>query len=222
MKRGVWGIIALLCTAVSCVWANDSTMWHQGRLVLLNGTELQGELNYNWVAQIVQCQQGPIIKAYSANQIQVFTYLDEQASTFRKFVAIDCPAKSGLRRPRILEEVVSGSVMVYREFRPTYELIKAARPTAYASDDDLLKDVNTFTYLVYFDQELMDMDVFYRKIWPHIKVAFDYKLKEYSNSMRADTMGVPGQLRLIHWYNRLIEKTIPSLLPQPADLSAGN
>lgn len=221
MKREIWVMIAWLCGVGCNTWANDFTMWHHGQLVLQNGTELNGDLNYNWRAQIVQCRQGIIIKAYSANQIQGFAYFDDLSMALRKFVPVDYPVKSGRHRLHILEEVVSGPVLVYREYNPGFELIKAHRPSAYSSDANIDNDLKKFSYLVGFDDELMDMNVFYQKVWPHIKAAFALEYKQSASLPRAELTGIAGQIRMICWYNGLTQKRLSSSSIEPNNVPLG-
>src|ERR1700712_4129452 len=106
MKKGVWMMVIWLSAAGGSVWANDPTSWHPGELVLANGTEWKGELTFNWKAEVVQCRQGAIIKAYSANQVRSFAYFDDQQNTIRRFLAVECPIAVARRRMRLLEEVI--------------------------------------------------------------------------------------------------------------------
>jgi hypothetical protein len=221
MKKEVWMMIVWLNAVGGSLWANNSTQWNQGQLVLQNGIELEGELNFNWVAQVVQYRHGATIKAYAANQIQTFTYYDNQQDLIRKFVMLDCPVKYGLRRPRIVEEVFLGSLPVYRELYVSHGLIKVISLTGYNTDKELVKDTNNFTYLVYFGGELIPLLQFYRRIWPRVKVAFKKELTQYALLSRVDLAGTVGQLKLIHKYNCLTEQNRSVSLAEQNDLPTG-
>lgn len=186
------------------VWASNPTVWHQGELKLTNGIEWKGDLNYNWKAEVVQCRQGAIIKAYSASQVSTFMYFDDLQNAIRRFTSVECSAKFGRRRVRILEEVVPGPILVYREPRLGPNLIKSATMSGYDMNEQQDKDISNFSYLVLSDEELIPLDRFYRKVWPHLKTAFEEDIKKYAALTQANMTGIVGQLRLIYRYNYLV------------------
>jgi hypothetical protein len=221
MKRGVWMMI-WLTTVAGTALANQETLWNVGELLLQNGTELSGELNFNWVAQVVQYRQGSQIKAFAAHQVQAFQYFDSRLNCRRKFVTIYSPVKSGFQRPRIVEEVFEGSIPVYREVYPSYGLIKVANLTGYSTDQELIKEMNNFTYLVSYDGELLPLMRFYRRIWPKIKTAFKQELTKYALASRADWSGTLGQLQMIQKYNYLTAERFPVSLSDQTGLSTSH
>jgi hypothetical protein len=214
MKKGIWMMIAWFYTVGGSVWANDPTSWHQGELVLANGTEWSGELTFNWKAEVVQCRQGAVIKAYSVNQIYTFTYFDDQHNTIRRFVTVGCPVKSGLWRMRLLEQVIAGPLLVYREPRSVPNLIKSTGLSGYNEGEEKTGEIDNFTYLVVANDELIPLDRFYRTAWPHLRTAFDKEMKKYASLIRADMTGTVGQLRLIFRYNYLVEQLLWQTLPE--------
>ncbi|CAN5301150.1 hypothetical protein BH09BAC4_BH09BAC4_48080 [soil metagenome] len=214
MKKGVWMMIAWLGTVGGSVWANDSTSWHQGELVLTDGVEWKGELAYNWKAEVVQCRQGAVIKAYSANQVRSFMYFDDQQNTIRRFLAIECPVKSTRRRTRLLEEVIAGPLVVYREPRASPDIIKVTGLSGFNTDEEKINDIDNFTYLVVANGELIPLDRFYRTVWPQMKTAFDKEIKKYASLIRANMSGTVGRLRLIYQYNYLVGQLLSQTLPE--------
>ncbi|MFD1143003.1 hypothetical protein ACFQ4C_17890 [Larkinella insperata] len=176
-------------------------------------------MNFNWAAQVVQFRAGSQIKAYSANQVERFTYLDRQANTIRKFATVSCPAKSGLRQPQIFEEVFQGTLPVYRKLTTSQGLIKFGNLSGFSSDAELVRDLNNYTYLVYFQDELVPLTAFYRQIWPSLRAVFKKEFTEYRINRATN---VVGQLRLISRYNYLAEKPVSaSLAEEQAQISVG-
>jgi hypothetical protein len=214
MKKEVWIIIVCLSAVESSLWANNATQWNRGGLVFRNGVEWEGELNFNWIAQVVQCRQGGTIKAYAANQIQSFTYYDNQQDIIRKFVSLDCSTKHGRQRPRIVEEVFLGCLPVYRELYLSHGLIKVVNLTGYNPTNERVKDTNNFTYMVYFGGKLLPLLQFYRQIWPNIKRPFHKELTQYALRSNTDLARTAGQLQLIHKYNSIIERNRLTLSEQ--------
>jgi hypothetical protein len=206
MKKSLWVMVIWLNVAGGSAVASDSTVWNQGELVLMDGTKLTGGINFNWIADIVQYRQEDKIKAYSAFQVREFKYFDDHQNTLRKFVAIECPVKYGRPRPSFLEEVVPGSLTVYRGARSIRESIKVANLSNYSSDEELVKNIDSFTYFVFTGKELIDLNVFYRKVWPTLKVRYEQELKKYASRMQASLTSTLAQLHLINRYNSLVSQ----------------
>ncbi|AKD57130.1 hypothetical protein SD10_21770 [Spirosoma radiotolerans] len=199
-------MIMWLTAAGSSVLARDSDVWNQGELVLMNGTELKGDIDYNWKAGVVQYREGNKIRAYSAYQVRAFRYFDDHQNVLRKFVTFDYADKSGSRqRPLFLEEVVMGSLPVYREVRSVHEPIKLKNLSMFNSDKELVKDLANFTYLVLLNGELINLNLFYRAMWPALKEKYEAELNRYAMRIQSDIAPTLLQLMLINQYNYLTQ-----------------
>ncbi len=205
------------CTLLIILWlsfmggnllAGNPTIWNRGELFLANGVVLEGELNYNWKAEIVQLQHDHVIKAYSAHQVNEFIYLDNQLNTLRKFVTADYPVDESLSRSTFLEEFVSGSLTVYRRLRHSCELIKVSKPAMYGIDEELVKDVNNFDYFVLMENRVVDLNNFARDLWPHIRNEFNEELKQFASKMQMNLTSTLARLLLINQYNYLKAKNV--------------
>ena len=205
MKNGWLMMMVWLQVAGGSVWANKATEWNKGELVLQNGTEFSGELNFNWPAQVLQCHQDNRIKAYSASQVRTFTYFDAQQVSLRKFVSVAHLLKSGLVQQQFLEEVVAGPLMVYRNLHQSYSLLRIARLAGSGQQEPLISDVDAYTFLVLSGGALMGLAEFYRKRWPQVRVAYEPELKRYASRMQWSVTSTIGQLRLICVYNSLAD-----------------
>lgn len=217
MKRNVWVMIVWLMAAGSSVLARNSDVWSQGELVLMNGTELKGDIGYNWKAEIVQYREGNKIRAYSPYQVRAFRYFDDHQNVLRKFVTFEQATKSGRQRPLFLEEVVVGPVPVYREVRSAHEPIKLRNLSMFNSDEELVKDLENFTYLVLLNGELINLNMFYRTIWPGLKEKYEAELKRYAMRIQSNITSTLAQLMLINQYNFLAQQP---LVKQESNLPA--
>ncbi|GAB3491861.1 hypothetical protein GCM10027341_05330 [Spirosoma knui] len=221
MKKYLWITLIWLSSTGSSLLAKNPGMWSQGELVLMNGTRLEGELNYNWKAEIVQIRQNNTLKAYSALQVQEFKFFDNNHNTIRKFVAIDFPVKVTLRRPLFLEEFVSGPLMVYRRLRHIREPIKLTNPSMFGNDEELVKDVDNFTYFVYEGKDIVALDDFTRFMWPQMQEEFQVELKQYATHLQIDLNSTTAQLMLINKYNYLKSETAAQPVANSEVLSVG-
>lgn len=185
--------------------AKSNITWNKGILQLTNGSQLRGELNYNWKAEIIQVKQpNGTIKAYSAPQIQQFTYYDNDANLLRRFVSVDLPVQSAMVRTFILEAIAEGPMMVYRRLRRMREVIKFSKPTGYSSDNELLKDYDNFQYIVALKSDsFVQLDDFNLAIWPQLEQEFGSELRQYIRAHGLDTSSTVSKLILISHYNSL-------------------
>lgn len=178
-------------------------VWNRGELQLVNGTVLDGDLSYNWKAEIIQFRQGDAIKAYSAHQIESFRFFDDHLNTIRKFVAFDYPVKPTLHRPIFLEQCITGTLTVYRRLRHLRDPIPVVTPSAYRTDEALLDDIDNFTYYVVDANNVLNLDGFLRNLWPRLRDEFGDELQRYAGSLHMDLNNTLARLLLINQYNTL-------------------
>ena len=185
--------------------AKDAIAWSSGTLLLTNGIEFMGGLNYNWKAEIIQLKRPDgTIKAFSASQVQSFTYFDNRANLLRRFVSVDFPVQASLVRTVILEELAEGPMMIYRRLRHMREPIKLSKPAMYGYDTELLKDYDNFQYMVFIQEDsFVPLENFNLAIWPHLEEEFGDKLRQYIRLHGLDTTNTVSKLMLIAQYNAL-------------------
>jgi hypothetical protein len=154
--------------------------WVNGQVVLANGHQLTGRINYNWKADVVQLQLSDgRLKAFSAHQVGYFTFYDRQKAHHRKFIAIDLPAKSKLNHKRFLEEIITGPLLVYRELRNRRELFKLADLTIYGNEELFLQNADNFNYYVFVNEAFTNLKSFNKRIWPRLEGEFKTDLNRY-------------------------------------------
>lgn len=209
-------VLWLSAVGVGTSHARGEATWNEGQLLLVNGTQLEGELNYNWKAEIVQIRQGNTIKAYSASQVDHFVFFDANQNMLRRFVAVEYPVRQTLIRKLFLEEFVPGALTVYRRLRHTREPIRVVSPIAYGDDEELVKDLDSFTYFVYDANGMItNLDNFARDIWPRLKEEYGDELKHFLDGQGLDASNTLSQLLLINQYNALKKQETPgNALPQ--------
>ncbi len=187
--------------------APHNPTWNTGQILLNNGTEIQGEISYNWKAEIVQLRQNGTIKAYSAHQINRFAYFDDANNALRHFSAVDYPVRKNFKRPVFLEEFTVGTFTVYRRLRHMHGLIPLAKPANYGKEGIQIEDYDNFSYYVYDGNTFVNMDKFNRDLWPQMNQEFGPELKRYAEIRQLDTSNTAARLMLINQYNYLKAET---------------
>nr|WP_293838107.1 hypothetical protein [uncultured Arsenicibacter sp.] len=213
----LWGIGTGICLA------KDDLAWKTGKLQLNNGVELVGSLNYNWKAEVLQLKlPDGTIKAYSPSQVQSFMYFDEHANDLRRFASVDFPVRRSMYRPVFLETVTTGTMTVYRRLRHTKEPLRLSSTASYGNDDQLVKDYDNFTYLVYSNDTFRLLDDFMYDIWPQMQAEFGTELKTFVKVRALDTDDTESRLLLITHYNQLKEAAANrNITPDQADSVTG-
>ena len=179
-------------------------VWNRGKLELASGITLDGELNYNWKAEIVQIRlTDGTVKAYSAFQVNRFVYFDDIHNARRTFVSMVFPIKPALNRPLFLEECEAGPMMVYRRLRHQHEPIRMANPSQFGSDEILYNDLDSFVYYVFNEDSIVELNHFDRDLWPRMKAEFGKQLTLYRSNQHLDVNTTLTKLLLIAQYNAL-------------------
>ncbi|MBC3788832.1 hypothetical protein [Spirosoma utsteinense] len=213
MKQYIFLTLIGLSLAGGNASAKPPTVWHTGVLLLSNGTELTGDLNYNWKAEIVQIRLGDGIKAYSAFHVREFTYFDDKINTLRKFASVEHPIRSSLRRLIVMEQLMEGPMTVYRRLRHAREPIAKRNLSSFGNDAELTQNLDSFDYFVYKDDGVVKLDHFVRDIWPVMQQEYHKELTQYGTTLLIDRNTTLARLLFINQYNSLKAKT--------ADESAG-
>lgn len=203
MKKEI--LLLVMIGLISHTWSAYAISWNPGKLMLRNGVELQGELNFNWKADIVQYRQEDKVKAYSIDQVSNFMYFDNQLNNLRKFVAINDCYLLQHGRPQFLEEIASGTLMVYRSLRITHTPSNAAN---FDMDGKLMKSTNAFVYVVHTGNEWLGLNEFYNQRWPQLMSLYKDDLKYYIKSPRNEVSRLVNRMVLICKYNALIAKKL--------------
>lgn len=200
MKKGLFAILIFITVTVKLL--AGTPVWNTGYVVLHDGRRLEGQLNYNWKAEVIQVRLSDgLVKAYSAGHADAFVYFDDSQQLVRTFSSVNLPGPAWESRPVFLEEVSTGPLTVYRRLRHAHEFIKIARASMYSNDSELIKDVDNFTYLVIdLEGQVFNLDLFDRAIWPKMGT-YQTQLTNYMKSRELDASTTIARLLLIHQYN---------------------
>ena len=178
--------------------------WNTGYVTMPDGRKIDGQLNYNWKAEVLQVKLADgTLKAFSAARLYSFTYYDNALNLLRKFVSVALPGNDDVQRTIIMEECTVGKMSVYRRLRHTHELIKAVRPSMFSQDKELVKDYDNFTYVVIENDQAFDLTYFSTDIWPRMTQQFDLQLTEYIRNRQLDISTTVARLVLINQFNYL-------------------
>ncbi len=111
----------------------SSEVWHEGRLVLLDGDTLRGQIKYDMESQSVQVSRdGQRIQAYSPRNILAFELYDEVIQAYRIFYILPYRSQGGYEAPYIFELSYEGPYMSLLRSEDI-ELVVRSLPYMYSS-----------------------------------------------------------------------------------------
>ncbi|MBO0930615.1 hypothetical protein [Fibrella aquatilis] len=196
-------ILLIWSLSVSGTLAHNDT-WNTGHATLPDGQRVEGQLNYNWKAEVLQVKLADgTVRAFSAGRISSFTYFDNEQDLLRKFCSIGFAGPDDTQRFVFMEECTTGKLSVYRRLRHSHELIKIARPSMFGTDREMTKDYDNFDYIVLDDNQVTDLQQFGTHLWPQMHDEFSKPLTEYMKVRQLDITSTVAKLMLINQYNYL-------------------
>lgn len=108
--RIVFLVYLMVMSAVVQAQRFPSQVWHTGKLVLLEGDTLQGDIMYNQETDLIQysINGGKTIQTFTARKLIFFEIFDEARSAYRQFYALPYSLRGGYKAPIIFELIREG------------------------------------------------------------------------------------------------------------------
>ncbi|WPP50925.1 hypothetical protein [Catalinimonas niigatensis] len=80
-----------------------SEVWHDGKITLLSGEDIQGKIKYNFESDLVQVNLNNTIQTYSARKILYFEIYDQEVERYRQFYALPFSVRPNYKVPMFFE-----------------------------------------------------------------------------------------------------------------------
>ena len=107
-------LIAIFLTITFRVVAQDfpSEVWHDGKLVLLEGDTLKGQIKYNLETDLIQfTSDKKTLQTFTARKLLYFEIFDNTAVRLRQFYALPYQIQNNYKTPVMFEVLVTGEQM---------------------------------------------------------------------------------------------------------------
>ncbi|MDH5368275.1 MAG: hypothetical protein OEW67_14945 [Cyclobacteriaceae bacterium] len=97
-----------------------SELWHDGKVVLLDGDTLKGSVKYDLERGIIQLNDTKTIEAYTARKVLYFNIFDKTVNRYRQFYAIPYNVAIDYKTPVFFEVLYEGKLtLLGREYITT-------------------------------------------------------------------------------------------------------
>ncbi|MBO0938969.1 hypothetical protein J2I47_20620 [Fibrella sp. HMF5335] len=201
--KHVFLLLLIWSLSLTAAWGSND-VWNNGYVTLPDGQRIEGQLNYNWKAEVLRVKiSDGTAKAYSASRVRSFAYFDDEQNLLRRFSAIAFAGPDDTRRFVFMEECTVGKLSVYRRLHHAHEFIKMGRPSLFGSDREMIKDYDNFDYIVLDDTQVTDLQHFSTDLWPQMQSEFSGPLGDYVKTRQLDITSTVAKLMLINQYNYL-------------------
>jgi hypothetical protein len=118
LKRNLIVIALVLVTSVGYGQNWPFEVWHEGKIVLLEGDTLRGLVKYDMQKDLVQhTVQDRTAEVYTARKVIFFEIFDESIRKYRQFFALPYTITGGYKSPIFFELLEEGKItLLSREF----------------------------------------------------------------------------------------------------------
>ena len=110
MKKLLFFFFLNLTVFMATAQEFPSEMWHPGKLVLMSGDTIKGQIKYDFVNDMVQVQTNKVIKTYSSRKIRYFEIFDKTINSYRYFYALPYEMQSNYKVPVLFEVLYEGKL----------------------------------------------------------------------------------------------------------------
>lgn len=201
-------LIVLFCV-FSVLASHPEPAWRSGHLQLWNNTILEGDVSYNWSAELVSFRQPDgRIHTFSANQVSRFSWFDYTQSKQRNFVSLVKPVDKDRVNQVFFEVCMDGSLAVVRRLRRPHGLLKRifSHPAHSTDRPTLAQNTELFDYYVFDAGRLLEMERFHTDIYLPLMTAYDEQLHSFVAKHNINDRLLLGRLVVISHYNWLVQQ----------------
>lgn len=208
----IYKIYLVIIVAIICVFPIQASaqkiIWHAGQITFWNNTLLEGNISYNWLAEMVLMRQPDgRISTFSAEQVYSFGWFDYSQHKYRSFTSLQNKIAKGQTNQVFFEVCMDGSLTVVRRLKRPHGLWKRAfgHPSNFTDRPTIAKEPDHFDYFVHDAGRLVSLDRFYTDIYTPIMIIYDQELTRYVQRHNLNDRTLLARLVLIDQYNILVQ-----------------
>ncbi|MBL3655578.1 hypothetical protein [Fulvivirga sediminis] len=199
-------IVCFICSFFA-LQAQDfpSEIWHEGKIVLLEGDTLRGLVKYNLESDLIQFTgNNKTIKAYTGRKLLFFEIYDETVERYRQFFSIPYSLNGDYKVPIMFEVLVRGEELslLCRE-AVEYQM----RSYPYSMGGTYSSYVLVYTYYFLRPDGTIIKYSGKKKDLLYIMKEKQSVMKEYIKESKIDVDNRSDLAKTLIYYNSLFDKT---------------
>jgi len=194
--------------SISCAYAQQfpSELWHDGKIVLLEGDTLSGQLKYSQETDIIEFSRDNLKTgiALSAKKVLYFEIFDRTINRYREFYALPYAVSGDYETPLMFEVIEAGRPMTLL-CREKVEYKVVSNPYSMAGTYSRLE--LDFTYYFLKNDGKIQRYFGSKKDLIHLLRDRNSEVKKYMKANRIRSDKRRDLVRVVSFYNSLFEKT---------------
>lgn len=203
--RKLSGLLFVCCLISSLAVGQSfpSEFWHPGKMVLINGDTISGEIKYDLESGLVQINGEGRLMTYSSRKIFYFEILDVTVDNYRQFYAIPYNLLTNYKTPTLFEVIYEGRVTLLARESIVNET--SHYNSYYWSGGTYSRLVLNYDYyLLKKDGEIIPYNKKFRELLELLKDK-ETQIKAYirKNNLKTDEKG--DLARIFAYYNALLD-----------------
>ncbi|MGK7393700.1 MAG: hypothetical protein ACNS62_03970 [Candidatus Cyclobacteriaceae bacterium M3_2C_046] len=205
----------LLCFNTFDVTYEDkisTSNWELGKVILVNGEQLSGRLNYDFKSEVVKLESDGRIRAFSPVKVSHFIFFDKQYQMLRKFYAVASQNKFNYDILEFYELIYQGSLTFFSKPHPKSdggadrvlfeEYIFLEEDTEWSIKDQ---------FYIWQDQQLAEYDGSVDEFLNLVELEFHDKIKDFIQHNRFDLEFRQDLKEVCLFYENLQEQIISKI-----------
>ncbi len=126
-------IVVLFFISAESAFSQDfpSEIWHNGKVVLINGDTVKGDIKYDFQNDLIQLNANGILKTYGARKLFYFDIFDEMAGGHRYFYSLPYKVHSDYETPILFEVLFEGNISLLAREEIVTENVSASQYNYY-------------------------------------------------------------------------------------------
>lgn len=185
----MWGRVVLLFMLTTCSFASFAEEWYQGSVVLKSKSVLRGEISVRHGYDVIFFRVSDQVSVIPAFKIAFINLFDESLQAQRRFVSLNIGLGAS-HSFKFFELLVDGEVSILRR-----EL------TVWYS---LHLDLTDYEYFVLYNDEILELHKFRKKIYPTLLENSEGALESYVKTNQLSAKTLEDILEMTEYYNNYV------------------
>jgi hypothetical protein len=182
----MWGRVVLLFFLATFSFASFAEEWFQGSVVLKSKSVLRGEISVRHGYDVVFFRVSDQVSVIPAFKIAFVNLFDEELQAQRRYVSLNIGVGAS-RSFQFFELLVDGEVSILRR-----------EVTVWYS---LHLDLTDSEYFVLYDNEIMGLHKFRKKVYPQLVDKTDGALESYVRTYQLSVKALEDIIDMSDYYN---------------------